>query len=197
MFNIYSCNAFRSLLKATILVCSIALPFAASAGFISINGSTLGDPTWNRLIAGNPPTGVSGVGTAVAYDVILFQVDVSTTYDFLSTANNPASWDNYLFLYQDSFDSLNQLTNVIIGNDDFPVIGLSGFNGVALSAGVNYYVVTSGFGNTDAGDFTLNISSNLGTAFIPNVNAVSAPSTLAIFALALFGTGMLGRRKNV
>ncbi|WP_340676843.1 PEP-CTERM sorting domain-containing protein [Paraglaciecola sp.] len=191
MFNIYSRNAFRSLLKATILVCSIALPFTASAGLITINGSTLGDPTWNRPIAGGP--NLSGTGTAVAYDVILFQVDVSTTYDFLSTAR----WDNYLFLYQNSFDSLNQLTNLIIGNDDFPTIGLSGFNGVALLTGVNYFAVTSGFANDNFGDFTLTISSNLGTAFIPGVNDVPAPASLAILGLALFGTGILRRRKKV
>jgi hypothetical protein len=195
MFNIYSRNAFRSLLKATILVCSIALPFTASAGLITINGSTLGDPTWNRPIGSGP--NLSGNETAVAYDVILFQVDVSTTYDFLSTATTPASWDNYLFLYQNSFDSLNQLTNLIIGNDDFPAVGRSGFNGVALSTGVNYFAVTSGFGNDNAGDFTLNISSNLGTAFIPSMNDVPAPASLAILGLALFGTGILRRRKKV
>jgi hypothetical protein len=195
MLNIYSRNAFRSLLKATILVCSIALPFTASAGLITINGSTLGDPTWNRPVASGP--GLSNIGTAVAYDVILFQVDVSTTYDFLSTATTPASWDNYLHLYQDSFDPLNQLTNLIIGNDDFNSIGLSGFNGVALLTGVNYFVVTSGFANSNSGDFTLDISSNLGTAFIPSVNDVPAPASLAIFGLALFGTGILRRRKKV
>lgn len=195
MFNIYSRNAFRSLLKATILVCSIALPFTTSAGLITINGSTVGDPTWNRLIGSGP--NLSSAGTAVAYDVILFQVDVSTTYDFLSTATTPAFWDNYLHLYQDSFDPLNQLTNLIIGNDDFPTIGLSGFNGVALLTGVNYFAVTSGFGNSDVGDFTLTISSNLGTAFIPGVNDVPAPASLAILGLALFGTGILRRRKNV
>ncbi len=57
------------------------------AGAQTFLGSTAGGPTWNRPIAGNPPTPpVSAVGTAVPFDVFSFQVSVAGNYDFLSTS---------------------------------------------------------------------------------------------------------------
>jgi hypothetical protein len=77
-------------------------------------GDTTGQPTWNRPIAGVPPTSLSGVGTAVRYDVLSFNVDIAGSYLF----NGTSTYDNYGFLYQGAFDPAAQFTNVIIGNDD-------------------------------------------------------------------------------
>ena len=63
-----------------------------------------------------------------------------------------------LFLYADAFNPSSPLANAVIGNDDFPSIGLSGFNNVSLTAGRTYYLVTTGFANTDFGAYTSQIS---------------------------------------
>ncbi|HEX3816791.1 MAG TPA: PEP-CTERM sorting domain-containing protein [Chthoniobacterales bacterium] len=113
-------------------------------------GTTVGGPTFNRPIANgdNPPTSLSGTGTAVPFDMVQFSIAVTGSYNFFSSG----TFDNYTFLYQNSFDPANPLTNVLIGNDDDPSIGTSGFT-YTLQTGVNYFFVTTGFANTDAGTF--------------------------------------------
>lgn len=161
---------------------------AAFAATVDVNGNTTGDPTWNRPVAGNPPTPpLSGVGTDTPYEVTQFTVDQAGAYDFLSVATQPVNWDNYLFLYQGSFDPTAPFANVIIGNDDFPFIGRSGFDGVNLSTGVSYFAVSSGFSNLDFGAYTLTISGpgaiSIGGAAVPE------PGT---WALMILGFGAVG-----
>ena len=59
------------LFKAAALVASVLAATIASAGVLTINDTTAGNPTWNRPIANgtSAPTQLSGTGTAVAYDV--------------------------------------------------------------------------------------------------------------------------------
>jgi MYXO-CTERM domain-containing protein len=148
-------------------------------------GSTTGDPVWTRPVAATPPTGLSGLGTATPYDVLAFTVDITGSYTFQNTA--VAAWDNYTFLYQNSFDSTLPLANVLTGNDDNPTIGLSGF-AFSLTAGTTYFFVTTGFGNTDSGDYSLSISGQ-GTATL-----VPAPGAAAL--LGLGGLALTRRRRR-
>lgn len=133
-------------------------PQDATAVF-SYNGTTIGQPVWQRPLANgnNPPTGLSGTGTAVPWSAISFSVTVTGSYVFQSVATAPANWDNYTFLYVNSFNPAQPLTNVLIGNDDNPTIGLSGFT-INLTAGTNYSFVTTGFSNTSSGAFSNTIS---------------------------------------
>jgi len=73
------------------------------------------------------------------------------------SAVSPAGWDNYTFLYQHSFNPAAQFANVLIGNDDNPAIGTSGFS-INLTAGTCYTMVITGFGNTDSGSWSTVIS---------------------------------------
>lgn len=162
---------------------------SASAGVIVYNGDTTGGPLWNRPVANYPPNGLSGTGTAVPYHVQQFHVDLSGAYDFLSAGG----FDNYTFLYEVSFAPGAQLTNVIIGNDDHPGIGNSGFDGVALYAGVNYFFVTTGFENNSFGTFQ-NTITGPGNIFLAGGATVPEPSTFVILGMASLAI-LIGRRR--
>lgn len=185
---------FASHLPARCAIAAVALFTSglAAANVVSFNDTTAGGPTWNRPIAGNPPVVASGVGTNTPYDVNGFSVDQSGSYTFQSTATNPVNWDNYSFLYQFAFDQTQQFLNVLIGNDDNPSIGLSGFT-YSLVAGVNYYLVQTGFGNASFGAYSTEIQGP-GNITLDSIS-VPEPASLALVGAALLAA--LGRRKAV
>lgn len=148
---------FRSIRALGAFAVLSVVASAASAAVV-YTGTTVGGPTWNRPVAGNPPTPPpSGVGTAVSYEAVEFTVDVSGSYVFQSTATSPANWDNFAFLYSPSFAPATPFVNVLVGNDDNPSIGLAGFTRT-LTAGTPYVFVQTGFGNADAGAWSLDVT---------------------------------------
>lgn len=151
----------------------------------TIVGNTTGAPTYNRALQGFG--GLSAVGTATHYQVIAFTVSITGSYTWQNTATSPANWDNFTFIYQNSFNPAAALVNGVASNDDNPSVGLSGFT-VALTAGTNYFYVVTGFDNDDQGAWRADVSSTSGGQVI-----VPAPS-----ALALAGMGLLaaGRRRR-
>jgi hypothetical protein len=167
-----------------------ALTLAAPASAQNFFGSTtLGDPTYNRVLSGIPPTGLSAVGTDVHYYTFAFEVTASGGYDFLLTGDTPAGWDTFLTIYTGSFDSSAALTNALAANDDFPTIGISGFTGLGLLAGTSYVAVITGFDNDDVGAWSLNIAGP-GTAFVPGgPGGVPEP---AAWAMLIGGFGLAG-----
>lgn len=171
---------------AAALVLGAALP--ASAAFYV--DDTTGGPTFNRALSDF--SGLSGVGTDVAYDVFAFSVGADGTYrirSFTEGLRAGSPWDQFLFLYSGSFDPSAPLLNGVIANDDFGAIGRSGFD-VALMTGVAYYLVTTGFGNEDAGRF-LNVVRGPGD-ILP---VVPEPGTYALLAMGLFGVALAVRRR--
>lgn len=188
---------FGNCIKGAITVATLCASTLVSAGVLTFADTTVAGPLWNRPLqnGSSAPVSLSGVGTNVAYDVTHFQVDTTDLYDFLVTATAPTNWDNYTFLYQGAFDPTQPLVNALIGNDDFPSIGLSGFNGVSLSAGTDYFLVETGFGNTNAGTYSAQITGRAGTAFLPN-NSVPEPSSLALVSIALLAATVARRRKS-
>lgn len=144
---------------------------------LTYNGTTVGSPTFNRPIANgtSAPTSLSGVGTAVAYDVVVFSVSANANYSFLSTVTS-SGYDNYTLLYTGVFNPSAPLTNVVIGNDDLTSTTTSGFTR-ALTTGTTYSFVTTGFANTDAGTFT---------------NAITLAPVPEPSAWMMIGAGFLG-----
>ncbi len=171
----------RYALLAVILAASVSTP--ALAGVTIFSGNTTGGPTYNRAISGTPPTSFSGVGTAVRYAVNPFTVTLSGNYAFLNASN----YDDYLGIHQTAFNPGNALQNAVAYSDDFNGLN-AGFTALALSAGVQYFAVSSGFSNSDFGAFTLTIR---GPGDILGAGNAGVPEPAA-WAMMIAGFGLVG-----
>ncbi len=118
---------------------------------LSYSGSTVTAPFWTRPDAAGVICTISL--NSVRHHVQPFAVDTNGTY----TIDSVQSYNGYIYLYQDSFNALDQCNNYLNGND-----GEFSPNQSALSheleAGRVYFLVTSGFDDADAGTFTNTIT---------------------------------------
>lgn len=138
-------------------------PIANPRDTVMYSDTLVGTPTWTRPFA--DCTGATGLGP-MGYQVEPFYVSANGAYDVTSVQNG---WDGYIFVYQNSFNPASPNTNCVIGNDDGGGgIGTSEIFGVALSAGVQYFVVTTAFENGEEGTFT---------------NTITGPGTITLGAL--------------
>jgi hypothetical protein len=164
------------------IVAAIAAPAAAVT--YTATGTTAGGPTFNRPLSGTPPTSLSGVGTAVSYDVFGFTVGTSGTYSLTTDTG----FDSFLVLYMGAFDPSSPLANAIGANDDSAQAAVGdAFLSLGLTAGTSYYAVVTAFENGVQGAYTLTIDGP-GT-IAPIGGAVPEPAT---WAMMLAGVGMIG-----
>nr|WP_185964992.1 PEPxxWA-CTERM sorting domain-containing protein [Glacieibacterium frigidum] len=172
-------------MKIALAALALIIATPSLADTVVINGDTTGGSTYNRPLAGTPPSSLSGVGTAVRYDTTAFSVSSAGSYTF--TAVTPGSYDGFLTLYSGSFDPGNALANAIVANDDINGgnFNTSGFT-ANLLAGTSYFAVQTGFDNLDFGSYVLTIA---GPGTISVGGAVPEP---AAWALMIGGFGLVG-----
>lgn len=129
-------------------------PQANLGNAVMYSSTLVGTPTWTRPFA--DCTGATGLGP-MGYQVQPFTVAVNGAYDVTSVQDG--GWDGYVFVYQIAFDPLLPNTNCVIGDDDGGGgIGTSDILGVNLTAGTQYFVVTTAFENGEEGTFTNTIN---------------------------------------
>lgn len=179
----------KTLLRSALAATAVAMAVPASAAFYV--DDTTGGPTFNRAL--EDFSGLSAVGTDVAFDTYGFTVSASGDYSVRSFAEGflrGDPWDQFIFLYSGSFDPSQPLVNGVIADDDFNEIGRSGFD-IALNAGTTYFLVTTGFENDDQGRF-VNIIRGPGDV----IPVVPEPETYALLAMGLLAVTFAVRRRG-
>jgi len=176
-------NFLRAALLATTLLAGLSQ--TAHADITTHTGNTTGGPTYNRT--DEFFSGLSVIGTDVAYSTLTFSVSEFGDYTFLTTA----AFDSMIFLYENSFDPTAPLTNALIGNDDALNTRTSGF-GATLTDGVTYVFVMTGYENSDFGFH----STTIGGPGLLQIPAVPEPATYAMLMMGLAGVVLVKRRKQ-
>jgi len=116
--------------------------------------TSLQDPTFQRSGTGNSYN-PSGIGTAVHYATHALSVGTTGSYTF-----SVCGYNTYLHLYQNSFNDAIPAANFLVADDDANSGTCAGGSLITLNltAGVNYVLVVTGFGNNDVGSYTVSAS---------------------------------------
>jgi hypothetical protein len=191
-------NPLRTAIRYAATAAAIAVT-ATGAMAQSYNATTAGGPTFNRQLEGLTPGtcsgSLSGVGTAVRFHVQPVWAASAGLRTFTSVATAPAGWDNYLFLYSAAWNPATPLVGCLAASDDNPGIGQSQF-GFNMLANTQYFIVTTGFDNADAGAFTNTVTGGPVTFGLINQNVIPEPSTYALMATGLVGLAGMARRRR-
>mmetsp|Transcript_38839 Transcript_38839/g.62907 ORF Transcript_38839/g.62907 Transcript_38839/m.62907 type:complete len:176 (-) Transcript_38839:58-585(-) len=165
--------SLRCLLILAVLVAVSGSSSTSLEVLATYSGTTIGQPVYNRPIAnGNSaPTLLSSTGTAVPYSSQAFYVTDAGLYTFVVTG----PFDEYTFLYGGPFDPAQPFNNIIIGNDDLSGQTISSGFSTALVANSVYYLVTTGFYNSDSGPFIGTITGPSLAIFASTINVFGDP----------------------
>lgn len=186
---------------------------SANAQLFDSGAFTTSDPTFNRPLSS---VSLSGVGTAVRYQVREFYVTATSTYvaEMASTSFATGGVDTYLVIYANAFNAASPLTNFVALSDDFTgtftvlpgpfgsAVGAAGTGSsstganpasrisTTLTAGVQYFAVLTTFDNGEVGPWYLGIGGGQGQVV---AGAVPEPMTMTVLAL---GAVAALRRRN-
>ncbi|MEH1784170.1 hypothetical protein [Nostoc sp.] len=210
----YSFNFWQKSLLRSIRITSAAMPglgvaialsvsviLPSQASTISYSGDTTNAPTFNRpqtegFEGGtNPPTSLSSNGTAVPYYSQPFLVDTTGLYNIKGSQ----AFLGIQFLYQNSFNPTTPLVNLLSGNDPFPDEGTSGFSGLSLTTNNQYFLVTTGFDNSNNsfGTFTNTITGPSNITLVPEPSSIASTVVFGIFGSSLILKRKLKKLKSI
>ena len=134
-----------------------------TCSMVSYRGNTQSFVGWARPhTLGN---GTSGSCTVMLQTLFWHKPQgftVDTTGLYTITANWD-TWDGFLVIYQTSFDPIDQCTNLIALDDDFNDIYHSQILNITLTAGVQYYIISTSFTYYAYGFFNNSIAGPLGS----------------------------------
>ncbi|HSN76684.1 MAG TPA: S8 family serine peptidase, partial [Anaerolineae bacterium] len=125
---------------------------------------TPNDPVFNRPVGFGASCSLSGVGTAVHYDVYSYNLGGPTPHDLFASLVGGTTMDTVLVFYQapdgsaNPFDPAQGCLNSVAFNDDFGVGLQSQISATGLGAGWIDVVVTT-FDNGETGAYTMDVAS--------------------------------------
>ncbi|MBW4613114.1 MAG: hypothetical protein KME21_07470 [Desmonostoc vinosum HA7617-LM4] len=201
-FNFWQKSLGRSIsIASAAIALSLSVTLPSRAFTISYSGDTTNAPTFNRpetegFEGGtNPPTSLSTNGTAVPYYSQPFFVDTTGSYNIVGSQ----AFLGIQFLYQNSFNPTAPLVNLLNGNDPFPDEGTSSFSDLSLTANNQYFLVTTGFdnSNTSFGSFTNTITGPGNITLVPEPSSIASTVVFAIFSGSLILKRKLKKLKSV
>ncbi|MEM1044130.1 MAG: T9SS type A sorting domain-containing protein [Bacteroidota bacterium] len=143
-------------LGALLLAVFVAAPAAFSQPVVTFSGDTSDDPVYARASSADPAfCAPSTFATAVAFETQSFMVPADG--DYAVQVDDTPGYDEYLYLYEGSFDpdSSTVCDNLLALDDDIAGFGSgSRIESINLTAGTSYIAVITGFANADAGPYT-------------------------------------------
>jgi hypothetical protein len=181
----------QTLALATLAIASLmAAPQASAVTYVDVDSTADSTDFFNRAV--EDFSMLSAIGTNTAYDAFEFSVSAAGVYQFRSLSLPLSTgWDNFLFLYEGSFDPGAATINGVIGSDDLNAnIGRAGFN-VPLTTGVKYILVTTGYDNDDVGRY-LSVIRGPGDITSP----VPELETYSMMLAGLAAVGFMMRRRQ-
>ncbi|MER2598813.1 MAG: hypothetical protein ABTQ73_04790 [Caldilineales bacterium] len=125
---------------------------------------TANDPLFNRPVGSGGSCTLSGVGTAVHYDVYSYYLDGTPPQDLFASLLGGTTLDTVMVFYQvpdgsqNPFDATQPCLNTVAYNDDFGGTLQSQISATGLAVGWVDVVVTT-FDNGDTGPYTMNVTS--------------------------------------
>jgi hypothetical protein len=172
-------------LATSILGFSFAGIAPASAATLTYAGTTNpGGATFEAITASEP----------TPFSVFHFRVSTTDRYNFSGVSTG---WQNVISLYQNAFNSSNSFTNLLNSDNQPPDafrVSTSRFFVPSLTAGVDYFLVTSGLRSSDFGNFNNTIS---GAGDILPSSTTAVPEPFTIFGTLIGGTAALRMRKKL
>jgi hypothetical protein len=165
-------------------------PLEAPTDVETYNGTTVGGPEWDR--PGQDPSSCYPEGYIVRYSDQPFFVAADGICD-IASAQEPG-FDGYLHVYEISWDPLDQCTNLIAADDDGDGgIGTSNIYGLGVTAGVAYWVVTSGYDTGEEGSFINSISCDVDATLGMPAPTMSGAWMTALILVLLAGGLLITR----
>lgn len=180
-------------------VAIVACSSPAMAAVTIVDDAITAGPSFNRTVAGFPPPVLSTVGTDVFYDAIPFTVTGDGAYSLALDAAGDG-FDAFLLIYENGFDPLSPLSNIVVADDDSGTGLNSLVNFLGLTAGVSYVAVATTFNNGETGGYRLTLTgTDDNAAIISGTSAVPEPGSWAMMMLGfgLIGGALRSRSRNV